>query len=494
MVNTEEGKGPANKRKWYQRNLRAIGTLVGLSIFVMTLLTAPPEGMSADAWNVAGMSLLMAIWWMTEAVPIPVTSLVPLAVLPVLQVADIRSAAAPYAHPLIYLFLGGFLIAEAIQRAGLHRRIALFILSRTGDSPHAIVAGFMLSVAFLSMWVSNTATTLMILPIGISVVQLAASSANLEERSTRKFGTLLMLSIAYAASVGGVGTLIGTPPNALMAGFLEETYGIVIGFADWMLIGLPFVVLGLPLVYFVLTMGLFKPEFKSIPGGRKLFRGEYGRLGAMTVRERRVFILFVGVALAWMSRPLIEVYIPGLSDSGISIAGAILLFMIPTGEQSSERLLTWAEAVRIPWGVLILFGGGLSLAAAISSTGLAVWIGNSLGQLSRLPNIVLVFIFTTTVIFLTELTSNTATAAAFLPVVGSVAVTLNLDPLTFVIPATVAASCAFMLPVATPPNAIVYGSGFLKLSDMARAGLTLNILFALLITLCSLAFPFLLPS
>ncbi|MCH8275928.1 MAG: DASS family sodium-coupled anion symporter [Bacteroidetes bacterium] len=488
-MSSEVGNGGA--RRWNKTNLPTIGLCAGALIFLATLIFGPPAGMSPDAWRVAGMGLLMALWWMTEAIPIPVTSLVPLAILPVLQVADIRTAAAPYAHPLIFLFLGGFFIAEAIQKAGLHKRFALFILSKTGDTPNRIVGGFMLATAFLSMWVSNTATTLMILPIGISVVKLAGSSANLTEESIRRFGTLLMLSIAYAASVGGIGTLIGTPPNALMAGFLEETYGIVIGFAEWMLVGLPIVILGLPLVYLVLTRGLFKPDFTSIPGGRHLFVGLYRSLGKMTVRERRVITIFLCVALGWMSRPLLEGLIPGLSDSGISITGAILLFVIPSGKGNSERLLTWTDAVRIPWGVLILFGGGLSLAAAISNTGLADWIGSGLGQLSGLPTIVLVLIFSMTVIFLTELTSNTATAAAFLPVVGSVAVALNLNPLTFVIPATVAASCAFMLPVATPPNAIVYGSGFMRLSDMARAGIVLNILFILLITVLSLALPLL---
>lgn len=495
-MNKAEVSRIGNRRSQILKNVKGFGLTTGIICFIITLLFGPPVGMNLEAWRVAGVGLLMAFWWMTEAVPIPVTSLIPLALFPVLQIADIKSAAAPYAHPLIYLFLGGFLIAEAVQRANLHKRIALFILSGTGNTPQAVVGGFMLASAFLSMWVSNTATTLMMLPIGISVVHLVTSNTDLSKESIRKFGVLLMLAIAYSSSVGGIGTLIGTPPNALMAGFLEDTYGIVIGFAEWMLIGLPIVFLGLPMVYLVLTRGLFRPDFKTLPGGRALFKTEYQRLGEMSIREKRVFGVFVGVAVLWITRPLILLtgVISGLSDTGISIAGAILLFIIPAGSKDSERLLDWASATRIPWGVLILFGGGLSLAAAISGSGLSTWIGGSLGQLSALPTLALVLIFTVVVIFLTELTSNTATAAAFLPVVGSVAVALSLNPLTFVIPATIAASCAFMLPVATPPNAIIYGSGLLKLSDMARAGILLNVLFAILITLMTLVFPYLLPG
>lgn len=471
------------------QQIRTIGLFVGPVCLLLTLAIEPPGELSQEAWRVAGVGLLMAIWWMTEAIPIPATSLIPLAFFPVLGLADIRATAAPYANPLIYLFLGGFLIAEAVQQSGLHKRLALFILSRMGSTPRSVVLGFMVTTAFLSMWISNTATTLMMLPIGISVVGLAAASASLKEESVRRFGTLLMLSIAYAASVGGVGTLIGTPPNALMAGFLEDTYGIAVGFAEWMFIGVPLVIVGLPIVFFLLAHIIYKPDFDSIPGGKTLFRSQYVELGRWSKREARVSIVFFGVAVLWMIRPVLGAVVPGLSDAGISMAGAVLLFVIPSTSLRSEKLLSWTHAANVPWGVLILFGGGLSLAAVIEGSGLAVYIGESLSQFASLPVPLLILIVTATVIFLTELTSNTATAAAFLPVVGSVAVALTGEPLVFVIPATIAASCAFMLPVATPPNAVVYGSGFIRLPEMVRAGIFMNLIFIALITLLALLLP-----
>lgn len=469
--------------------VRLAGLFAGPACLVLTVVLGPPESLSVEAWRVTGVALLMAVWWMTEAVPIPATSLIPLVLFPFLGIADIRSAAAPYANPLIYLFLGGFLIAEAVQLSGLHKRLALMILGKTGNSPKMIVAGFMIATAFISMWVSNTATTLMMLPIGISVVHLASSSVQIGEKSIHRFGTLLMLSIAYAASVGGVGTLIGTPPNALMAGFLEDTYGIAIGFAEWLWVGIPLVLVGLPVVYLILVYGVYRPEFDSIPGGRRMFREKYTELGPFSKREFRVSIIFFGVALLWVTRPLLTGIVPGLSDPGIAMAGAVILFVLPAESLRGDRLLAWSQAQRIPWGVLILFGGGLSLAGAIDSSGLAAWIGEGLSQLAVLPTPILVLLVTTTVIFLTELTSNTATAAVFLPIVGSVAFALTGEPLVFVIPATIAASCAFMLPVATPPNAVVYGSGFITLPEMARAGVYLNLVFILIITLFSLVLP-----
>jgi len=471
------------------QQIRVFGLFFGPACLLLTLAIEPPDGLSLQAWHVAGVGILMATWWITEAIPIPATSLIPLAIFPILGLADIRDTAAPYANPLVYLFLGGFLIAEAVQQSGLHKRLALFILSRMGNTPRSVVAGFMATTAFLSMWVSNTATTLMMLPIGISVVELAAVTASLREESVRRFGTLLLLSIAYAASVGGVGTLIGTPPNALMAGFLEDTYGIAVGFAEWMVIGVPLVIVGLPIVYFLLAHVIYKPDFDSIPGGKTLFRGQYVELGRVSKREARVSIVFFGVALVWMFAPRLGTVGPGLSDAGLALGGAVLVFVIPSTSLRGDKLLSWTHASNVPWGVLILFGGGLSLASVIDSSGLAVWIGENLSQLASLPVPLLILIVTATVIFLTELTSNTATAAAFLPVVGSVAVALTGEPLVFVIPATIAASCAFMLPVATPPNAVVYGSGYIRLSEMARAGIFLNLIFITLITLLALLLP-----
>lgn len=466
-----------------------MGLFAGPAAFLLTLLLDPPSGLTVAGWHVAGIGLFMAVWWMTEAIPIAATSLIPLVLFPVFQIGDIRETAAPYAHPLIYLFLGGFLIAEAVQRSGLHKRMALLILQRTGDSPGKIVAGFMIATAFLSMWVSNTATALMMLPIGISVIHLASSTLETDETSVHRFGTLLMLSIAYSASVGGVGTLIGTPPNALMAGFLEDSYGISVGFAGWMTVGIPLVIVGLPTVYFLLTRGVYRLSFDAIPGGRNLFKNRFLELGPLKKIERRVSYVFFGVAVLWVTRPLLDNAVPGLSDAGIAMAGALLMFVIPADKLRGERLISWSNAAKIPWGVLILFGGGLSLAGAIEQSGLADWIGASLSGLSEFPIPFLILIISGVVIFLTELTSNTATAAAFLPVVGSVAVALTGEPLVLVIPATIAASCAFMLPIATPPNAVVYGSGYITIPEMARAGVYLNLIFMGIITVLSLVLP-----
>ncbi len=469
-----EGKG---RGPWGE-----LGLFGGALLFGGMLWAGPPEGLDGAAWHTAAAGALMAVWWMTEALPLPATALVPLVLFPVLGVAGIRETAAPYANPLIFLFLGGFVIAEGMQRWNLHRRIALGIITRIGTRPGAVILGFLAASAFLSMWVSNTATALMMLPIGLSVVELMHAGGAEAGREARSFAVALMLGIAYGCSIGGLGTLIGTPPNTLLAAFMSETYGYQIGFAQWMLVGIPLVLIGLPMTYLVLTRVVFRLGFTSLPGGRELLEGERRKLGRMSGPEWKVALVFLVVAALWMTRPLLANVVPGLSDAGIAIFGAVVLFLLPAG-RGGGQLLTWEDAERLPWGVLILFGGGLTLASAINDTGLAAWIGEGLSGVQAWPLPLLVFAITATVILLTELTSNTATAAAFLPIVASVAVGIGEDPLLFALPAAVAASCAFMLPVATPPNAIVYGSGVIRISDMARAGLVLNVLFSLLITL-----------
>ncbi|WP_456428468.1 SLC13 family permease [Rhodocaloribacter sp.] len=480
MTHPYERRAPAGE---VLRPAKWLGLFGGAALFGMMLWTGAPEGLNVPAWHTAAVGALMAVWWMTEAVPIPATALLPLVLFPLLGVAGIRETAAPYANPLIFLFLGGFVIAEGMQRWGLHRRIALGIITRIGARPGAIIAGFMAASAFLSMWVSNTATALMMLPIGLSVVELTHAGAGEARTARRPFAVALMLGIAYACSIGGLGTLIGTPPNTLLAGFLSETYGYQVGFAQWMLVGLPLVAVGLPMTYFVLTRVVFRLRLTSLPGGRELLEEERRRLGRMSGPEWKVALVFTLVATLWMTRPLLSGVVPGLSDAGIAVFGAVVLFLLPADRRRGVPLLTWEDAERLPWGVLVLFGGGLTLASAINGTGLAAWIGEGLSGAGAWPLPLVVFAVTATVILLTELTSNTATAAAFLPIVASVAVGIGQNPLLFAIPAAVAASCAFMLPVATPPNAIVYGSGAMKISDMARAGLVLNVLFALLITL-----------
>ena len=462
--------------------------MVGAVAFGLLLLLPAPAGLSDAAWHTAAVGVLMATWWVTEAIPIPATALLPLALFPVLGIGAIGEAAAPFANPLIFLFLGGFLLAQAMQGVGLPRRIALDTIRLFGTKPGSVIAGIMAASAFLSMWVSNTATALMMLPIGLSLIELlpgGEGSTTGEREDRRRFGIALMLGIAYACSIGGMGTLIGTPPNAFLAGFMLETYGVSIGFAQWMLLGVPLVLVGLPLTWFILTRVVFPVPFDEIPGGESLLERRREGLGPLRPAEKRVAIVFALTALAWMTRPLLQGWLPGLSDAGIAIGAAIVLFLVPAGEPDGRRLLTWRQAEATPWGVLVLFGGGLSLAAAIGRTGLGDWLGGQMESIAHWPLVLLVATIVALVILLTELTSNTATAATFLPVLGALALAIGQDPLVLAVPAALAASGAFMLPVATPPNAIVYGSGAIEITDMARAGVWINLLFTILITVAS---------
>ncbi len=464
---------------------KKIGFVTGLCCFILILLSPGPRNLEPVAWKTAAVACLMAVFWITEAVPIAVTALLPLIFFPLLGILDIKNTAAPYANPIIFLFMGGFIIAQGMQRWNLHKRMALSIIKIIGMKPKSIIAGFMIATAFLSMWVSNTATTLMMLPIGLSIIEIAGKSDDSLNHSKdfNNFAIVLLLSIAYSASIGGLGTLIGTPPNALLAAFMYENYHFQIGFAQWMLVGIPVVVTGIPLSYFILIRLAYPQKLSVISGSEEYIKSEIKKCGKITRAELFVAIIFGFVALLWMFRPLLTRVLPGLSDAGIAIFGAVLMFVIPVDLKKGEFILNWQYAEKLPWGVLLLFGGGLSLASAISSSGLSAWIGNELIGVSQWPLLLVVILVTTIVIFLTELTSNTATAATFLPIMAAVAVSISQNPLLFALPAAVAASCAFMLPVATPPNAIVYGSGRLTIPQMAKAGIYLNLLFILLITL-----------
>ena len=461
------------------------GLIVAPIILIFMLLLENPSSMNDTAWKTASVAFVLAVLWITEAIPIYVTALLPIVFFPLLEVGSIKEVTVPYAHPLIFLFLGGFILAEGIQKWGLHRRIALSIIKLIGFTPKNIIAGFMIGSAFLSMWISNTATTLMMLPIGLFVVSIYKEASNHNSIQVKNFTIALMLSIAYSSSIGGVGTLIGTPPNALLAAFMNDTYNIEISFAEWMMVGIPFVIISLPILFFLLTKILF-PIDKLDEIDDTIFRKELDGIGKMSTEEKRVFAVFVITASLWMSRMLLSKLIPGLSDAGIAIFGALLLFFIPTKEGSP--LIVWKDVQKIAWGILLLFGGGLSLAQGIKTSGLADWIAVSILNIGDFPVLFLIFLLTAAIVFLTELTSNLATTAAFLPVIGSVAVGLNVNPLELVIPVAIAASCAFMLPVATAPNAIVFSSGELKIKDMSRAGLLLNIVFIFIVIFVSSVF------
>ncbi len=457
---------------------------IGPLLFFLLLLLPPPEGLSTSGWHTAALGLWMAIWWITEAIPLVATSLLPIVALPLLQAGSIREATRPFADPVIFLFMGGFMIAAAMQRWNLHRRIALHILRRVGTSTLRVLLGFSLATAFLSMWISNTATTMMMLPLAISILELHLQHEG-ENPATLNFVRVLLLTIAYSASIGGVGTLIGTPPNALLAGFLYENYQLEISFAAWMAVGIPFVVLLLPSMFFLLSRWIFPVARGRVAGGEHLITEELQKMGPISSPEKKVLWVFLGVVILWIARQPLRHWLPGLSDAGIAMGGAVLLFTLPVNLKKSVFVLNWEWASRIPWDILLLFGGGLSLASAIQRNGLAEWLGHQASVFTHWPIVVTVLLVTLLIVFLTELTSNTATTAAFLPIVASIAVGLGESPLLLAIPTAIGASCAFMLPVATPPNAIVFGSGYLQMGDMARAGLWLNIVSVLLITLLS---------
>ncbi|MFQ5461532.1 MAG: SLC13 family permease [Phycisphaerae bacterium] len=484
--------------------VRSVGLIGGVVAAVLVFLIYPIEPHATDLMRagrpVAAVAALMAVFWVTEAIPIPATALLPIVLFPLIAhgAIPVEQAAAPYGDDLIFLFMGGFMIGQAMQRWGLHRRIALRTIGLVGTKPASLVAGFMLASALLSMWVSNTATVVMMLPIALSIIDLVhrplhpspdhseeylrPKESDVAAAGSPAFAPCLLLGTAYAASIGGIGTLIGTPPNLLLAAFLKDEYGVDISFARWMMVGLPLVAVFLPLAWLVLTRWAFPIPRDATQADQPMLSEHVRELGPMTHAERRVLIVFAATALMWMTRPLLADWtlpdgtrpLAGLSDAGIAIAAAVALFVLPAHRLTGRRLLDWAHAASIPWGVLVLFGGGLSLASAIKITGVAALIGDGVSSLHALPLWVLMLVITTVVIFLTELTSNTATTATLLPILGAVAIGLDVNPVLLTVPLAMAASCAFMMPVATPPNAIVFGSGQITIGQMCKAGIYLN--------------------
>lgn len=439
----------------------------------------------------AAIAVIMGVWWMTEALPLPATALLPLVALPAFGVVPIKEAAAPYASDTIFLFMGGFFLALAMQRWNLQRRIALVTVLIVGTQPKRLVLGFMVATGFLSMWVSNTATAVMMLPIGLSILRTVgdvseddASGSTGETRpKLSNFSTALMLGIAYSASIASLSTLIGTPPNALLRAYLQETHGITLSFGKWMLFAAPMAWAFL-LVTWAVLVRIYKPEINELPGGKTVIQRELKAMGRMTVQEYMVAIIFTGGALAWIFLPVVWPEAP-INDSGIAMIIALILFITPAKPTQGIALLDWDTAKDIPWDVLLLFGGGLSLSAAFGSSGLSLWIGDQARGLAGLQMILIIVLVAGLIIFLTEMTSNTATAAAFLPIIGAVAVGIGVPVEALVIPVALAATCAFMLPVATPPNAIAYGSGAISIRQMVRVGIWLNLIGIAFITVFS---------
>tara|TARA_Y100000992_G_scaffold66542_1_gene41135 strand:- start:69 stop:1556 length:1488 start_codon:yes stop_codon:yes gene_type:complete len=479
-------------------NPKTIGFFIGLIFLSFTLLTSPPAGLSISGWYVTGVVLLMASWWATEAIPLPVTALIPLALFPLLGIYDFSDAAnpaksaftkaaAPYAHPNVFLFLGGFILALAIEKVNLHKRIALKMLLSLGTDAKYLIGGFMLVSAFISMWIMNTSTTLMLLPIGLAIAGVVRKTTNLDKDFTN-FQTALLLGIAYAATIGGISTPIGTAPNIVVISLIQEQ-GLEVSFNQWMLLALPISIIMLVVGWWLLTSIIFPVNISANKETKNSLQKMYQQLGAITVDEKRVLSIFVLTALAWIFRDLLDdtYLLQGLTDYGIAIIAALAVFI--TRSSQGSGLIEWSITTKLPWGILILFGGGLSMANAIMSSGLGKWIGGLIPDISAVLLILLIVIL---IVFLTELTSNQATTATFVPIMIILATvegnllsdgTSNLSLVAqLAIPVALAASCAFMLPVATPPNAIVYGSEKFTIAQMMKAGLYFNILGILVVT------------
>ena len=423
----------------------------------------------------------MAIWWIAEVIPIAVTALLPILLFPSAEILTIQDTGANYGHKYIFLFIGGFMLANAIQKWQLHRRIALNIILQLGGSTAKIILGFMLATAFLSMWISNTATTVMMLPIALSVIAQLNDHPDTKENENKIFGKALMLGVAYSASAGGIATLIGTPPNLIFAGFVQDQFNIEISFFDWLLVGLPISIILLGFIWVFLTKYAFKLQKTGFPGGKKEIQSLLSEMGPISNEEKKILVVFTLTILFWIFRKYtINILVPKFDDSMIAIASALILFIIPSSKKN-EPIMKWKDAVTIPWGILILFGGGLSIAKAFQKTGLDNWIGEQFEIISFSNSLIVLLIIIAAVNFLTEITSNMATTAMLLPVMIPVASLLNIHPYLLLVGTTLAASCAFMLPVATPPNAVVFGSKMLKISDMVKTGILINVFSIILI-------------
>ena len=459
-----------------------IGLFLGPTLFFLILFLPLPAGMAPEGLRVAAITVLMAVWWITEAIPIPATALLPIVLFPVLGVLSGSDVTRAYGNHLIYLFLGGFLIAVTMEKWNLHHRIALHTIHVVGVTPQRIVLGFMLATAFLSMWISNTAATMMMVTIAMAVLKEVEHEIK-HEPGQFLFGAALMLSIGYAASIGGVATLIGTPPNAIFAGVIEKTYGVSVSFVGWMGFALPLSLVMLAITWFYLTRIMFRSEVASLPGGRQLIQEQLKQLGPMSRQEKQVAAVFSTVALLWVLRGLYQpVELNMVKDSTIAIAGALLLFLIPVNLKKGEFLLDWKTAVTIPWDIIVLFGGGFALAQGFNESGLTYWLAEQLSILQGVDTVLVIAAVVLLVVFLTEVTSNTATASLLLPVMGALATAIDMHPFGLMVAVVVAASFAFMLPVATPPNAIVFGSRYVTIPQMVSAGIWLNLLGAVLIT------------
>lgn len=460
---------------------RIIPLLMGPAVFLIMELLGPPASMNMAAYQVLCVTAWVAVWWITEAIPIAVTAMLPIVLFPLTGALELSATTASFGHKYIFLYLGGFLLAIAIEKWDLHKRIALNIINLIGSNINTIILGFMAATGFMSMWISNTATSVMMLPIGMAVVSQFKKADNGETSDASFVGKALMLAIAYSASIGGFATLIGTPPNLVLAGVLESTYGVKITFGQWIKFGLPLSLTLLVICWIYLTRFAYKFEQNEFPGGRAEIKSMLTKLGKMSSEEKIVLGVFVVTAFLWITRSLIEKVVPAIDDTIIAMIAGTSLFIIPAKNQT--RIIDWKECTSLPWDIILLFGGGMALAKGFSETGLAEWIALQMTQMQVLSLLLLILVLVASVNFLTEITSNLATTAMLLPVLAPMAYAFDLHPFMIMVSVTISASCAFMLPVATPPNAVVFGSGYLRIPDMMRSGIWMNLISILIVTL-----------
>jgi len=464
-------------------NSKKIGLILGPTLFILIRLFLFSEGLSREANGILASTAWIAVWWIFETIPIAATALLPIVLFSLTGSLDIDSTTAAYGHKFVFLYLGGFIIAIAIEKWHLHKRIALHIINIIGSDIKKIILGFMIATAFLSMWISNTATSVMMLPIGIAIIKQLKNNPDTDVNENTVFGKALMLAIAYSASIGGIATLIGTPPNLVLAGVVSETYGYEITFSKWFIFGFPISIILLIICWLYLTKFAFSFKQKRFPGGKQEIKRLLKSLGKMTYEEKVITIVFATTAFCWITRSfLLVTIVPEIDDTIIAILFALALFLIPS-KTKQKKILSWKDTKNLPWGIILLFGGGMALAKGFDTSGLALWIGNQMISLKGISTILLILILISAINFLTEITSNLATTAMLLPVLAPMALTINIHPFILMVGATVAASCAFMLPIATPPNAVVFGSGHLRIPDMVSKGIVMNIISIIILTL-----------
>lgn len=468
------------------KGAKIFGLFAGPLVFFLILTFSPDFWISPEAWKVVGIAAWMIIWWITEAAPIPVTALLPIVLFQLTGVFDANEATAPYANPIIFLFMAGFILGLGMEKHNLHKRIALNLIRLTGTNPNGIILGFMLTTAFLSMWISNTATTVMMLPIALSITSLLELDRT-EDKGKKRFSLVLMLGIAYAANIGGTATIIGTPPNVAWVGFMSEMMNYEVSFSQYLKVGIPTCFIMLTITYLLLTKVLFPSRIKNLADSSQIIDDQIKLLGKISRAEKLVAIIFVLTAVAWILRGNLNTWFNTnlLNDTLIGMVGAIFMFATPVSLKKGEFLLDWEYTKKLPWGILLLFGGGLTLAKAMETTEIVQIVGETIAQQGNVSKLLLVLGLSAFMLFMTEIMSNVALAVIFVPVVLGISISLNINPMYLSLPVTLAASYAFMMPISTPPNAIVFSSGMIPMKQMIRAGFILNVVAILLLAVLS---------